>query len=446
MDTLSTISKFHNIDTLLNQVEINNREYDYELNDLIEKENTRLKNTIQLNAAENIASKEVLFPLLSNFSSKTAEGTPGKRYHSGCEVVDEMETLAENRLKKLFNSEQVWVQPLSGSLANLIVIQSIMEDYLPNPSAARILAMGLDQGGHLSHCSKFNISGKIFRNTRFYSVDKNTFLLDYDRIQEMAEEYKPHLIICGASSYPREINFKRFGEIADACNAILLSDISHIFGLAATGVHQNPFEHSSFITSSTYKAGGPHGGLIIAGKKSTAAQRAKISKYVFPVIQSTPDFGSIASKAAFFKEMASLQYHETQKCIVQNSRALARFLNLLGYSILTGGTDNHMVLINVKKTHNISGKDASEKLAHCGIYANKNLIPFDTQSSVNCSGVRFGTNTVTRIGMREPEMEEIALIIDQVLRIELTDENVRVIRDKVKTLVNKFSLINKKYY
>ena len=428
------------------KVEKSYKEFDCELHELIEKEKYRQMNTIQLNAAENIPSKNVLFPLISNFSNKTAEGTPGKRYHLGCDVVDEMEILGEQRLCNLFNSRQVWLQPLSGSMANLIVIQAILEEYLSKPLDARIFAMKLDQGGHLSHSSQYNITGKIFKNSKFYSVNKETYLLDYDKIHADAMEYKPHLIICGASSYPREIDFKRFGEIAEDCGAILLSDISHIFGLVATGVHQNPFEHSSFITSSTYKAGGPHGGIIIAGKKSTELQRAKINKYVFPVVQSTPDFGSIASKTTFFKEIASNEYHETQKNIVKNAKALAGYLQEMGYNILTGGTDNHMVLIDIMSTHNITGKVASEKLALCGIYANRNLIPFDTQNANNCSGIRLGTNTVSRIGMIESDMKALAVLINSILTTDLNDEIIKDTREKVKNLVNKFTLINTTYF
>lgn len=427
-------------------LEENLKKFDNELFELIEKEKLRMIDTIQLNAAENVSSKNVLYPLISNFSSKTAEGTPGKRFHSGCDLVDEMETLGERRLCNLFNSEQVWLQPLSGSMANLIVIQSLLEEFLSDPLKARIFAMGLDQGGHLSHSSKFNITGRIFRNTKFYSVNEDSYLLDYDKIYKEAMEYKPHLIICGASSYPREIDFKKFGEIADECNAILLSDISHIFGLVASGVHQNPFEHSSFITSSTYKAGGPHGGLIIAGRKSTTSQRTRITKYVFPVIQSTPDFGSIASKAAFFKEIASIEYHETQKNIVNNSRALAGYLQQKGYNILTGGSDNHMILINILSTHNITGKEATDKLAICGIYANRNLMPFDNQNANNCSGIRFGTNTISRIGMKESEMKELAEIIDSVLTTVLNEEIIKSMREKVKIFVNNFSLNSINYF
>ena len=428
------------------QIEKEHKSFDKELDELIEKENFRQLNTIQLNAAENISSKKVLLPLMSNFSSKTAEGTPGKRYHLGCDVVDEMEIMGEQRLSSLFNSKQVWLQPLSGSMANLIVIQSILEEYLSHPLDARIFAMKLDQGGHLSHSSQYNITGKIFKNSKFYSVKEETYLLDYDKIHADAMEYKPHLIICGASSYPREIDFKRFGQIAEDCNAILLSDISHIFGLVATGVHQNPFEYSSFITSSTYKAGGPHGGIIIAGKKSTELQRAKINKYVFPVVQSTPDFGSIASKTTFFKEMASDEYRQTQKDIVLNAKALADNLQKMGYNVLTGGTDNHMILIDIMSTHNITGKIASEKLALCGIYTNRNLIPFDNQSANNCSGIRFGTNTISRIGMKEYDMKQLAILIDSILTTELNDDFIKEIREKVKTFVNKFTLNNKNYF
>jgi glycine hydroxymethyltransferase len=395
--------------------------------------------TIQLNAAENIISKNILYPLTSHFSSKTAEGTPGKRYHLGCEVVDRMELLGEKRLSRLFNSEKVWLQPLSGSVANLVVIQSIFENQLSDPMNVRIMAMKLDHGGHLSHSTPFNLTGRIFKNSKFYTVNKDTFLIDYDQIYEEAMNYKPQLLICGASSYPREIDFKRFGEIADACGAILLSDISHIFGLVATGLHLSPFEHSSFITTSSYKAGGPHGGLIIAGKKSTAEQREKISRYIFPVIQSTPDFGSIASKTAFFREMSTTKYIETQKNIVKNSRALSKHLTDLGYHILTGGTDNHMVLIDVLKSIGITGRAASTRLSECGIYCNRNLIPYDTQNANNCSGIRLGTNTISRIGMTEKDMKGLALLINDILTTDPVQENIAAMKSQVEAIMSDFN-------
>jgi len=402
---------------------------------LVLDEYKRQQETLQLIAAENVTKKDVLQPLSSLISCKTAEGEVGNRYHMGCEVVDKIESIAEERLKKLFNSKKVWVQPHSGSTANQIVIFSLLNKYIPKTKEARILSMGLDCGGHLTHGSKYNIIGKLF-NIRHYCVNRDTYLLDYDVIRRMAEEFKPHLIICGASSYPRTIDFKKFGEIAQDNDAYLLSDIAHIFGLIVGKVHQSPVKHSTFVTSSTYKAGGPRGGVIISGDKSEKALREKMTLSVFPSMQSTPDFSNIASKAKFFKECATKEYMQTQKQIIRNAKILASELMKYGYSIVTNGTDTHMVLVNIKESRKLTGRQAEHILMSCGINVNRNVIPYDTENPMTTSGIRFGTNTITRIGMKEKEVKRIAYLIDDAFNGHIENKKL-----EVKELMSEFSVL-----
>jgi len=403
--------------------------------DLIEEEQKRQQETLQMIAAENITSQKVLMPLCSQLMCKTAEGEIGKRYHMGCGIVDEIEKLAEDRLKKLFNSKKVWVQPHSGSTANQIVIFSLLDKYLARTKNARILSMGLNHGGHLTHGSIHNISGKLF-SFGHYFVDKDTYLIDYDMVAKKAEQFKPHIIICGASSYPREIDFKRFGRISEQNNAYLLSDIAHIFGLIVGGMHQSPTKHSTYITSSTYKAGGPRGGVIIAGNKSTDELNKRMTTSVFPGVQSTPDFSEIASKSIFFGECQTNEYCEIQRQIVKNAKILASELKSYGYDIITGGTDNHMILVNIKKTLGITGMEAEKLLGVCGINANRNVIPYDTESPLFTSGIRFGTNTITRIGMKEAQVKYIASLIHDSLQ-----GFTKGISDNVKELMKDYSVI-----
>jgi len=412
---------------------------DPEIKKLVQKECKRQTKTLQLIAAENITKLEVLEPLSTILSCKTAEGTVGHRYHAGCSVVDEIEQLAEERGRKLFKSKQVWLQPHSGSTANQIVVFTLFDKYLSTPKKAKILSMSLDQGGHLTHGSIHNIAGKLF-TIKSYNVDKKTYILNYDKIEKTAKKFKPHLIICGASSYPREIDFKRFGEIADETGAFLLSDIAHIMGLIVAGIHPSPVPHSTFVTSSTYKSGGPRGGIIIAGDKSTEEQRKSMTYGVFPGVQSTPNFAEVASKAIFFKECMTSEYKKTQRQIVKNAGTLAAELQKYGFEIISGGTDNHKVLVNIKKTHNISGKESDEHLESCGINVNKNMIPFDTENPMVTSGIRFGTNTVTRIGMKEKEMKTIAAMVNEILSIKPTDQLIKEKRKEVEKLMEKYDV------
>jgi glycine hydroxymethyltransferase len=349
-----------------------------------------------------------------------------------------LESLSQQRAQKLFNASRAWVQPLSGSLANLIVLTSLFGRRLQAREDVKIFAMGLDQGGHLSHGAKAHISGMLFRNIKAYNVGRNSGFLHYDSIEAEALEYKPDLIICGASAYPREIDFARMGTIAKKCGSILLSDIAHIFGLVAAGVHPSPIPHSHFVTASTYKAGGPKGGIILAGDKATDEQRKSVDRAIFPGVQSTPDFASIAAKAVFFKECMGDDYRATQKRIISNAAALAESLIAKGFYVVTGGTDNHIVLVNVKSSVGLTGKDADLRLERCGLNVNKNILPFDTENPQVGSGIRIGTNTVSRLGMGANEMKTIASMIDDVLRGDMSDAFVNEMRRRVKKLASAF--------
>lgn len=428
------------METQLHSINSNVPKLDNELAMLIEKELQRHRETIQLIAAENITRWNVLTPLSSILVSKTAEGSPGSRYHSGCSVIDDLEILAEQRGRELYHARQCWLQPLSGSLANLVVIMSLFRGQLRNPSEVRILSMALDQGGHLSHGSQAHITGMLFPNLQQYTLNRDTNLLDYDAIEEHAMAYKPNLLICGASAYPRQIDFRRFGEIANKCGAIMLADIAHISGLITAELHQTPIPHSHFVTCSTYKAGGPKGGVILAGDMATDVQRKNIDRMIFPGIQSTPDFSSIAAKAAFFKECMTDEYRKTQQSIIRNARTLAASLIERKLEIVTGGTDNHIVLVNTKKSVGLTGKEADKRLEFCGINANKNVLPFDDESPMVGSGIRIGTNTVSRLGMGTEEMRTIAGFIAEILKTEMSPTFVSDMKLRVKNLMRNFPI------
>lgn len=417
---------------------------DKKVRELIKKEEKRQRETLQLIAAENITKKEVLYPLSSIFVSKTAEGIPNNRYHSGCSVIDELELLAEQRAKKLFKAKKVWLQPLSGSMANLIVIMSIIKNSNKDMKNFKMLSMGLDQGGHLSHGGSFHISKILCHNVKNYVVNKNTGLLDYDEIKNIAKEYKPDIIICGASAYPRIIDFSKMKEISDVCGSVLISDIAHIYGLVVSGLHISPVPYSHFVTCSTYKAGGPKGGVIIAGDLANEEQYKSITHSIFPTVQSTPDFSSIASKAVFFKESMGEEYKITQKRIIYNAKLLSKIFIKKGFDIVTGGTDNHIVLINVKKTFGITGKEASIRLERCGINVNKNILPYDDENPTVGSGIRIGTNTISRLGMEDREIYAIAEFIEDVLKNECNELFVNDMKNKVKEFMKAFSF--KKFF
>lgn len=408
------------------------KEQDGQIYELIAREYERLQNNLQLIAAENQCSRAVLAALGSIVQNKTTEGFPGARYHGGCEVVDDVERLAVARAKETFGAQYANVQPHSGTGANQIVLTAVLE------RGDKILSLGLDQGGHLSHGAKVSFSGKFFE-VEHYFVDRETFLLDYDAIRDKAMAFKPKLIICGASAYSRIIDFHKFRQIADEAGAYLMADISHIAGLVIAGAHPSPIDQAHFTTTSTYKPGGPRGGLILMGKDalSDSSDRSdlsdKIQKTTFPGVQGTPYLNNVAAKAVFFKETLSQEYRARQFKIVQNAQRLADALLGLGYDVVTGGTDNHMVLVNVSRSSipdtrysressienrasSMTGLVAQRCLEDCGIIVNKNRLPYDPQSAAVTSGIRLGTPIVTRNGMGPEQMDTIAALIDTALR------------------------------
>ncbi len=455
-------------------------ESDAEVYELITKEYERLSNNLQLIAAENLCSRAVLAALGSVIQNKTAEGFPGARLHGGCEVVDDVERLAIARVKEAFGAKYVNVQPHSGTTANLIVLTALLKpgDKSAKNMADKILSMGLGQGGHYSHGSRTSVIGKFF-DVENYNVDKETFLLDYDAIREQTIKSKPKLIICGASAYSRTIDFQRFREIADEVGAYLLADISHIAGLVIAGAHPSPINYAHFTTTSTYKPGGPRGGLILMGKdydtkaklpmvefrlpisnRISNIQNRKsndialceiIDKATFPGAQGTPYLNNIAAKAVFFKETLSEEYKARQFKIIENAKKLASSLLDSGYDVLTGGTDNHMILVNVSNfREGLTGVTAQKCLEDCGIVANKITLPYDRYSDTITSGIRLGTPIVTRNGMGEKEMAEIALLIDTVLKkvkiiseteYELDESFKNQSRESVMQLCSKFPMV-----
>jgi len=395
------------------------KQRDGKVYELITKEYERQRNTLQLIAAENQCSKAVLAALGSVVQNKTTEGFPGARFHGGCEVVDQIETLAAARAKKAFGARYANVQPHCGTGANQIVITALLE------GGETILSLGIDQGGHFSHGAPVSFTGKYFDIENYY-VDRQTLLLDYNAIRDKAIKVKPKLIICGASAYCRTIDFKSFREIADEAGAYLLADISHISGLVIAGAHPSPVNYAHFTTTSTYKPGGPRGGLIVMGKDydrkirigAKQMQLCKvIDKATFPGLQGTPYLNHIAAKAVFFKETLCDEYKARQFRIIENAKRLAEHLLDLGLDVLTGGTDNHMVLVNVSNLRDgLTGIIAQKCLEDCGIIVNMNRLPYDTRSALVTSGIRLGTPIVTKNGMGAEEMDIIAETINEVLR------------------------------
>jgi len=428
------------------------KDQDSEVYGLISKEAERLQNTLQLIAAENQCSRAVLAALGSVVQNKTAEGFPGARFHGGCEVVDDVETLAVARAKEAFGAQYANVQPHSGTQANQIVLTALLE------RGDKVLSLGLDQGGHYSHGTKGSFTGKFFEIENYY-VDKRTFLLDYDAIREQAVKVKPKLIICGATAYARTIDFKKFREIAENIGAYLLADISHISGLVMAGAHPSPVNYAHFTTTSTYKPGGPRGGLIVMGKDRDLQIKVggkgtplweHIEKTTFPGVQGTPYLNHIAAKAVFFKEALCNEYKARQFKIIENAKRLANDLLDLGVDVLTGGTDNHMVLINVGNLREgLTGVISQKCLEECGIIVNRIPLPYDKKPASITSGIRLGTPVVTKNGMGVEEMDSISAMIDAVLKevkiISDTeysiDESFREqMRDQVKELCSRFPM------
>lgn len=378
---------------------------DEEAYGIIRKDEERQRNTLNLIASENYASPAVRAAAASVLTNKYAEGYPGHRYYGGCEFADQIENLAIERAKELFNAEYVNVQPHSGTQANMAAYLTFLSPY------DTIMAMDRQSGGHLSHGSSFNFSGQIFKSMP-YTVNPKTNLIDFDVIWDLARKYKPNMIICGASSYPRIIDFKEFRKIADEIGAILVADIAHIAGLILGGVHPSPIGICDVITTTTHKTlRGPRGGMIM-----TKQEYGKlIDKVVFPGIQGGPLMHIIAAKAVCFKEALSPGFKDYARNIVQNAKVLAESLLSYGFKLITGGTDNHLVLIDLRG-EGITGNIAEKRLCEQGIIVNKNQIPYDPLSATITSGIRIGTPALTTRGMGKDEMKEIAEMIEAVIR------------------------------
>ncbi|MFA7466826.1 MAG: serine hydroxymethyltransferase [Desulfotomaculaceae bacterium] len=375
-------------------------EVDPEISQAVQRELDRQRNTLELIASENIVSRAVMETQGSVLTNKYAEGLPGRRYYGGCEQVDVAEELAIKRAKKLFGAQHANVQPHSGSQANTAAYFALLE---PGDT---ILGMNLSHGGHLTHGSPLNISGRYFK-IAFYGVEKETGLIDYDKVLAAASECKPKLIMAGASAYPREIDFARMGEIARQVGAYLVVDMAHIAGLVATGLHNSPVPYADVVTTTTHKTlRGPRGGLILCQEKYAS----KIDKAVFPGIQGGPLMHVIAAKAVAFGEALQPDFKTYQQQIVNNAEALASALVKRGFELISGGTDNHMMLVDLRNK-NITGRDAEKALDLVGITVNKNAIPFDPQPPVITSGIRIGTPAVTTRGLKEPEMDQVAEMI-----------------------------------
>ncbi|ADQ04445.1 Glycine hydroxymethyltransferase [Caldicellulosiruptor owensensis OL] len=402
------------------------KDTDPEIAEAIKSELKRQQNKIELIASENFVSIAVMAAMGSPLTNKYAEGYPGKRYYGGCEYVDVVESIAIERAKKLFGAEHANVQPHSGAQANMAVYFAVL-----NPGDT-ILGMNLSHGGHLTHGSPVNFSGKLY-NIVSYGVDPETETINYDEVLRLAKEHRPKLILAGASAYPRVIDFKKFREIADEVGAYLMVDMAHIAGLVAAGLHPSPVEYADFVTTTTHKTlRGPRGGLILCKEKYAKL----IDKTIFPGIQGGPLEHVIAAKAVALKEAMTEEFKNYQVQILKNAKALSTRLMEKGFRLVSGGTDNHLMLVDLRNK-GITGKDAEKILDEHNITCNKNAIPFDTQSPMVTSGIRLGTPAVTTRGFKEEDMVEVADIIYDALTNSDTKEN---ILSRVKALCDKHPL------
>lgn len=420
---------------------------DHEIFELIAQEEERQIEGIELIASENFTSPQVMEAAGSVLTNKYAEGYPGKRYYGGCEVVDEVEQLAIDRAKELFGAVYANVQPHSGSQANAAVYHACLK---PGDT---ILGFDLSHGGHLTHGSPVNFSGRLY-NPVFYGVDKETGTLNYDKIQEIATKERPKLIIAGASAYSRDMDFKRFREIADSVNAILLADISHPAGLIAKGIMNDPIPHCHIVTTTTHKTlRGPRGGLILMGENfenpfgirlkngNLRKMSGLLDLAVFPGNQGGPLEHIIAAKAIAFGEALSDDFLHYMLQVKKNADAMAKAFVKRDYKVISNGTDNHMMLIDLRNK-NITGKDAEKALEGAAITANKNMVPFDDQSPFITSGIRFGTPAITTRGLKEADMETIVGFIDEVITNQGNEEHLEQIRKKVNDLMKSRPLFN----
>jgi glycine hydroxymethyltransferase len=404
-------------------------EVDPAIHELILKETRRQNGQIELIASENFTSEAVLEATGSIYTNKYAEGYPGKRYYGGCEYADEVENLARDRAKKLFNAEYVNVQPHSGSQANQAAYTAVLQ---PGDT---IMGLDLAHGGHLTHGHKLNFSGKTY-HIAAYQVSKETEQIDFDHMAKLADEHKPKMIIAGGSAYPRKLDFKRFREIADSVGALLLVDMAHISGLVAAGLHANPCEYADIVTSTTHKTlRGPRSGIILAKEKYGAA----IDKTVFPGTQGGPLMHVVAAKAVCFLEAMQPRFIEYSKQVIANAHALATGLQDGGVRIVSGGTDTHLMLVDVF-SKGVRGREAEQSLDRARITVNKNAIPFDVNPPLNPSGVRLGSPAATTRGFGEAEMREVAALIGEVLRDVNSEATITAVRTRVEALTERFPL------
>jgi glycine hydroxymethyltransferase len=400
---------------------------DPEVFSAIQKETDRLEQNLELIASENVVSEAVLEAQGCVMTNKYAEGYPGKRYYGGCQFVDEVESLAIARAKELFGADHANVQPHSGTQANMTVYLAVLK---PGDS---YLGMNLAHGGHLSMGSPVNFSGMLYRVIP-YGVSEQTETIDYDELERLAKEHRPKLIVAGASAYPRIIDYARFRRIADAIGAMLMVDMAHIAGLVAAGLHPSPVPHADFVTTTTHKTlRGPRGGMVLC-----RAEHAKtIDSKVFPGLQGGPLMHVIAAKAVALKEALSPDFKSYQQQIVKNAQALAQALMSQGFRLTSGGTDNHLMLVDLRKSE-LTGKVAQEALDKARITVNKNAVPFDTRSPFVTSGIRLGTPAVTTRGMKEKEMEQIGDFIVRALNHVADEQALQTVAGKVGELCRKF--------
>lgn len=402
---------------------------DIEISKAIEKEFNRQKNSLELIASENFVSKAVLEAQGSVLTNKYAEGYPGHRFYGGCQYVDQVEEIAIERAKKIFGADHANVQPHSGASANTAVFLAVLK------AGDTIMGMDLAHGGHLTHGSPVNISGKYFKVCS-YGVERDNGRIDYKKVRGIAVKCKPQLIIAGASAYPRKIDFSVFQDIAEEVGAYLMADIAHIAGIIAAGLHPNPVPHADFITSTTHKTlRGPRGGLILCTQKYARA----IDKAIFPGLQGGPLMHVIAAKAVAFKEAMQPEFNMYQQQVLKNAATLGECLLGMGYNLVSGGTDNHLLLVDVR-CKNLTGKYAEEMLDQVGITVNKNAVPYDTESPLITSGLRIGTPAVTSRGMKDEQMRDIAGLIDRILQSRGDSGTVKEVRARVSELCQEFSL------
>ena len=422
-------------------------EKDLKIFELIDEERSRQMRGIELIASENFVSEQVMQAMGSVLTNKYAEGYPGARYYGGCEVVDKVESIARERLCELYGAEYANVQPHSGAQANMAVFFAILQ---PGDT---FMGLDLSHGGHLSHGSPVNMSGKFF-NAVGYQLDPETGMVDYDAMEQKALECKPKLIVGGASAYSREWDYKRMREIADKVGALLMIDMAHTAGLIAAGLLENPVPYAHIVTSTTHKTlRGPRGGIILMGQdfdnpwglttpKGVVKKMSQIlNSAVFPGIQGGPLEHVIAAKAVAFGEALTPEYKEYQQQVIRNAQALASALVARGYKIISGGTDNHLMLVDLRtKFPELTGKVAEKALVAADITANKNMVPFDSRSAFQTSGLRFGTPAITTRGLKEDKMEYIAELIDRVLADAENEENIAAVRKDVNALMANYPL------